>query len=388
MTENIDQPSPSLVGNENSEEVVSNSNQTTTPTTVGPNRPTTKKFPVLLFFLLILLAVATAFSVYFFYQVRTMTLDKIAPSPMPSPVTSPDPLATWQTYSNTRYNYEIKYPAQFAANNIADGSTGAALPESLMVALIDSSTPPAGSLTFQGFAAKPKYPATLTKSTGVINTHAYEKYSGPNSDTYLFFDNNKQYIEVLVDYNPKIDAKMTFDQILSTFKFTDTTSSAAASTTPTLPRLTYVVPSGWTKIADPTGKFEGAYDPANSNLFEGGGEGLIFSRKSLNDNGIGYRTYMTTKLLPYDGGSKHSFIYKNMNSGNTLQNQDKSDTYVEKEYSYNGKTCLFLSGISLSQFPNVWGMCDAGSGQAFLITFYETDSAIYLQSVQTIKRIN
>lgn len=179
--------------------------------------------------------------------------------------------------------------------------------------------------------------------------------------------------------------KELFNQILSTFKFTSTSTAKPSLSTSPLPKLTYSLPTGWTKLADPTGKFEIAYDPTNTQLFEGGAEGLNLTRKSLNSNGIGYTSYLGIQYLPYSGGSKHSFIYQAINRGEAPQKQDLSDTYFEKEYSYNGKTCLFLNGIYISQYPSIWGMCDSGDGQAFLVTSYDPDPKVYLQTVQTIK---
>ena len=128
----------------------------------------------------------------------------------------------WKTYANTFFNYELKYPEKFTPVNIADGASGPALPNSLMVAFIDKETPPVGSITIQVFQPRPTYPTTLIKSQGVFGNLSYEKYSRTKSDTYLFVsEDKKRYVEILVDYNPNIDYKDVFDQILSTFKFTN-----------------------------------------------------------------------------------------------------------------------------------------------------------------------
>lgn len=163
-----------------------------------------KKFPVLLFFLLILLAVATAFSVYFFYQVRTMTLDKIVPSPIPSPIASPDPTADWQTYTNTQYQFVIKHPPEYQELQDKSG-----WPDALV--LISRPNRQSYDLVIEKWSTegsyKNKYPSELSKGTIV------EYKRGDNKFITTFNVNNDSEV----------------DQILSTFKFTD----AKRSCTPT-----------------------------------------------------------------------------------------------------------------------------------------------------------
>ena len=94
---------------------------------------------------------------------------------------------------------------------------------------------------------------------------------------------------------------------------------------------------------------------------------------------------MSVHLKNYDGGSRHQFIYKFTSNNQPPQKQDLGSDYNEKEYLYNNKSCLFLRGIYTSQFPNIWGMCDAGNGKAFLITSYVPDYETTLQTIRLLK---
>jgi len=143
----------------------------------------------------------------------------------------------WKTYANTFFNYELKYPEKFTPVNIADGASGSALPNSHVVAFIDKETPPVGSITIQVFQPRPTYPTTLIKSQGVFGNLSYEKYSRTKSDTYLFVsEDKKRYVEILVDYNPNIDYKDVFDQILSTFRFVPVATKVQGQTDLIVPR--------------------------------------------------------------------------------------------------------------------------------------------------------
>lgn len=76
--------------------------------------PSHKKSPILLFIALALLSVVSVFAIYLFLQVRTLTLDATAtPTPNPTPIASVDPTEDWQTYTNVKYKYQIKYPSDY-----------------------------------------------------------------------------------------------------------------------------------------------------------------------------------------------------------------------------------------------------------------------------------
>lgn len=168
-------------------------------------------------------------------------------------------------------------------------------------------------------------------------------------------------------------------------------SKPASSPTP-IPKsqaikLTYSLPAGWKTVQDTTGTFEIGYDPNNSELYDytqfGSNQG-----KSINDLSIrlmrasrshpvqGYD--FSVAIHPYDGGSRHKFILGN-------EQWDKLPEYHEKEYTYNGWSCLVLYGIYISQGPVANGMCAINSKQAFSIGNGILDEKTVEQIIQTIK---
>lgn len=152
--------------------------------------------------------------------------------------------------------------------------------------------------------------------------------------------------------------------------------------------LTYALPQGWQIVKDSNNFFEVGLDPATTKKSDNVQTVGIELLKIKPTPAEGYGSFMTISLQNYDGGSRHEFIYKHLGltpAKGDVTVTDLSPDYFEKEYNLDGKSCLFLNGISISQYPSVWGMCDAGSSQAFLITSSGRDG--YLETVKTIRRI-
>ena len=70
----------------------------------------------------------------------------------------------------------------------------------------------------------------------------------------------------------------------------------------------------------------------------------------------------------YQGGSRHNELYKILGE-NPTSTGSTMPGYSEREYSYNGWSCLFLNGISISQYPVTWGYCPISSTQALVVGF-------------------
>ncbi len=83
-----------------------------TDTTVGRSDPIVahKKFPLFSVLLLLILSVVSVIAVYLFLQVRELSMSQPIPSPSPSPLASIDPTSDWQTYSDVKNNFSLKYP--------------------------------------------------------------------------------------------------------------------------------------------------------------------------------------------------------------------------------------------------------------------------------------
>jgi hypothetical protein len=142
--------------------------------------------------------------------------------------------------------------------------------------------------------------------------------------------------------------------------------------------LTYYLPSGWKTVQSSNRLFEVGYDPITTRTDV---NSYVQDGISLFKQNFTNAAYFTVRLIPYSGGSRHQFLYNQL--GEKPVKEDLMENYHETEYLYNGKSCLFLIGISISQFPTTWGMCDAGSGKAFLITSFDNEN--YEQPLQTVK---
>jgi hypothetical protein len=173
-----------------------------------------------------------------------------------------------------------------------------------------------------------------------------------------------------------------FDQILSTFKFIENITPSPTQQSVPSKTLNYSVPSGWKTVQDSTGSFTVSYNPTTSKVDTNNTGGIFFLRQRP-DPSLGNFGCETVNLYTYDGGSRHQFIYKYL--GETPTKESLFIDYKETEYLYNGKSCLVLNGISISQFNSVWGMCDTGNGKAFLFTSCDRDNTNYEKVMQTIQ---
>jgi hypothetical protein len=166
-------------------------------------------------------------------------------------------------------------------------------------------------------------------------------------------------------------------------------SPVPSSATVTAKRLTYALPSGWRTVKDATDTFEVGYDPNMSVEFDTENAG-----KSVNDLSVilsgkwetnpvhksGYELYVS--LEPYNGGSRHTFILQNRTDW------DKLSGYHEREYTYNGWSCLVLYGIQISQSNPVNGMCVVSATRAFrfgLGTWTDEETEKVIGAVKLLK---
>ena len=129
---------------------------------------------------------------------------------------------------------------------------------------------------------------------------------------------------------------------------------------------------------DSSGTFEIGYDPTKSDkqLTENLRVEILTKWENNPARNVGYN--FTIIIRPYDGGSRHSFIFPEPRQG-----WKKSD-YHEKEYIYNGQSCLVLYGTYVSQSNDTWGMCAISSKQAFSFSS-NADEKTVEQIIGTIK---
>ena len=97
------------------------------PASTGVPARQANNFLVTLLSVLLLLAVTAAG--FFAYQTQNLVrqlreLESVStptPTTSPEPIASPDPTADWETYINTKYNYQIKYPTDWVAKSTEPG---------------------------------------------------------------------------------------------------------------------------------------------------------------------------------------------------------------------------------------------------------------------------
>lgn len=138
--------------------------------------------------------------------------------------------------------------------------------------------------------------------------------------------------------------------------------------------LTYYLPTGWKTVQDKSGKIEIGYDPTQ--LFPSSDETRATYIFLLPKNGDRYRTGVW--IAPYDGGSRHKFIW-------AYTWDQKSPTYHESNYSYNGWSCLVVYGAYYSMSAGTHGMCAISNTQGLAIeTMLDKDTDVE-QVMRTIK---
>ncbi len=168
---------------------------------------------------------------------------------------------------------------------------------------------------------------------------------------------------------------------------TPTTPPATSSAKPTvsdIKKIIYKLPDTFQTVNDSSNTFQLGFNP---DLYTSKTESGLLSiiAKNLNsDPKYFYSEFNHTtnfKILPYDNGSRHTFIEKQL--GEPLSSTDQPEKIVESDYLVTGKKCLIISGIYISQSPTVVGMCPISTTKAILFTSF--DLAAVLQHLSTLK---
>lgn len=164
----------------------------------------------------------------------------------PAPVATNNPTADWKTYTNNEMEFSINYPSNFTVNedglytvNIREKSEGQVVRWVNIYTTSDSlgstdsvlrlyELPVGGkSLTMGGDERQKEFETVVRladKKIGGVVWHIYDNnnpWESPKPLRYfILFYNNKFYI-IEVPYSDSTGFSKSFDQILSTFKFTN-----------------------------------------------------------------------------------------------------------------------------------------------------------------------
>ena len=224
---------------------------------VPPAPPTPQIKSSLLVIMSVLLIIAVAIAGLFYFQIQKLSkeLSKYQTQPSPTPTTTSDPTANWKTYTDKEFEYSLKYPT---GPEYVQETCGPDFMNIFMLENIegkDSSTHstklcvPRGSYASfelqpaKGVFAKNEYPTTIpgrevTSEPIIIDGVEGRKYTIirtkdapiPEKTYEVYVEHNGyRYHFVFIDFKHEY----LFTQILSTFKFLETSPSASPTPSPT-----------------------------------------------------------------------------------------------------------------------------------------------------------
>ena len=247
--------------------------------------PAPKKFPTILIIILSLVTIlAISFAVFALLQIKSMRAQLTAkPSPTASPTASADPTSNWKTYMSS--SFSVKLPSDFKQDPRSSGDHMVSDNQQITIAINanwQKSVP--GCSTSQSCyqrdlgVAKGAIDSTNGKNTYQVIT---SNINGNNVDGILMYDPGQSgpatnvsasvtldyYVEnngnvvylsfdIPGDINNALQQKVLIDQILSTFKFTNTEGSPTPSPSSSIPAgwkafpypqygITMYAPSNW-----------------------------------------------------------------------------------------------------------------------------------------------
>ncbi|MEI8232120.1 MAG: PsbP-related protein [bacterium] len=194
--------------------------------------PAPKKFPLLITILIIILTLLATLAIYLFLQVRTMALNNpnSSPSPISSPIPSPDSTSAWQTYQSDEHQISFKYPANYELTEsknyvsiispLLTATKGYELKDGELKMEIYFNPSPKGD-SLEKWASELMQPGATKMNDAIIGGQSatHLQFGTTGGDVYLILKNNSRY--QIAKYPVVTSKQSEFDQILSTFKFTN-----------------------------------------------------------------------------------------------------------------------------------------------------------------------
>lgn len=359
---------------------------------------------------------------------------------------APDPTADWETFSNTKYGYTFKYPKLWIINRGPGNLTNEKLAKGRSINIYSSQPvtldDPGTSFIIETNELHPKgdekncsdlencinlvttqFPSKATRSNETFQENRAvrityirktDNYSQTRTHLFTILKGDFYNFYLFTKTSRFEQDNKTFNQTLSTFKFLPEHCGSCPQFMPPVegwckdgtiipssidecscqgpPRceltiktntLSYKLPTGWKATADRSRVFEVAYDPKKSKPASNLLTDLFIDILKVGIPGPnqGYSFYIT--LTTYSGGSKHQFIYDQLGTTNPTSNS--LDNYSEREYTYNGKSCLVLYNFVVSQSGATNGMCDSENGKAYFFSIQTNSPELTERIIQTIK---
>jgi|GEM_PF-5319331 len=345
----------------------------------------------ILFVLIAFLFVVVLILLYLNFT-KSPEIIQIQPVPVAAPTNVIDQVLNWKTYSNSEI--EFKYFKDLVISQESSDSISLHTPKNNYIYFNsenDSSSTIAqyllkvDKISATAWEGQPSIQVQNTKKTIINGLNCIQRIeyllAADVAVTKTYF--KKGNLIVVITFSPAPGNKSSEDeknysQILSTFKFTEkkvVTSSISQSKVKT---IIYLLPQGWLSVRDNSQLFEVGYNPMTQDIQMSTTNIIIKDKLKIGENFSNEASYM---IVNYDGGSRHTLLSSYF--GGKITDQDKFADYSEIEYLINGKNCLFLNGISYSQFPLVWGLCPVSTTKGLLIT--TDDRANFVKSLSTLK---
>lgn len=188
------------------------------------------------------------------FLLATPTIQAVA-----TPTVAVDPTANWKTYSNNKFNFSIKYPSDMYLADIERLNLVVIQKEPIDLAL--RTHPYLGALTIKYGAQSIPLEWLNGHNTTIGGVLAYLQGNRniSSESNYYFSEITVSRSSIIYDINfPNLDNKgnhdKIFDQILSTFKFTNSDETANWKTyRNSFYNIQMQYPSNWNESINPTG---------------------------------------------------------------------------------------------------------------------------------------
>ena len=258
--------------------------------------------------LLIIVSFLTIFSLaasgWLFYQNLQLQkqISQLQTQPSPSPAASPvvNPTANWKTYTNPSLKYLLKYPQSWEIQEYPDAD----LPYVLhRLELRNNNKPQLVIEIYKELRVKTVPEDKVVRSeqitiSGVTGTKNWHNSFGPPAEIIIIFD-TKTYRILLQDANQN----QTVDQILSTFKFTNTLNQEASPTL-SLTIVKILDTSNWTERQ--CGKISFKLPPEyNNNCSDYPDKNIKDAYITKKDSNLSYSAII--QVREYNGGSRRQY---------------------------------------------------------------------------------